>query len=216
MERGELRSGDRLPPERELAVQLGVSRPVLREALHALAALDLVQLRHGRGAFVTAGSVAAVAHRLSASLASGEHRAAKLRELFELRCVLEGAAAAWAAERATTGQLEALQATLAQSEAVFACDPLDARRAGEIDAHLHALIAASAANHTLVAVMATLLDELTRSRERSLAIPGRAVRSAQQHEHIVAAILARDSAGARTAMLEHLRDVEQSLLLATA
>ncbi|MDE3229632.1 MAG: FadR family transcriptional regulator, partial [Chloroflexota bacterium] len=56
IERGELRSGDRLPAERELAAQLGVSRTVLREALHTLAAYGLVDLQHGRGVFVAAGS----------------------------------------------------------------------------------------------------------------------------------------------------------------
>lgn len=216
MERGELRPGDRLPPERVLAVQLGVSRGVLREALHTLAALDLVQMRHGSGAYVTAGSAAALARRLSESLSAGgdgDRRAAKVRELFEIRSVLEGAAAAWAAERATTDQLAQLRGLLGESERIFAREPLDARHAGELDARLHALIAASAANHALVGVMATLLEELTQVRENSLAIPGRAARSAEQHAQIVAAILARDPAAARAAMLEHLHDVEQSLLM---
>ncbi len=214
VERGELRTGDRLPAERELAVRLGVSRPVVREALQTLAALGLVELRHGRGAFVTASSATAAARRLSTSLANGvgESAAARLRELFELRIVLEGAAAAWAAERATTQQLAELRAVLHESEAIFAHPPLDVAHAGEIDARLHALIAASAANHPLVHVMAVLLDELAHAREYSLAIPGRAARSAHQHAEIVEAITARDPIAARAAMLEHLSDVERSLL----
>jgi GntR family transcriptional repressor for pyruvate dehydrogenase complex len=60
--------------------------------------------------------------------------------------------------------------------------------------------------------MAALVDELAMARERSLAIPGRALRSLHQHESIVMAIEERDAAAARRAMLEHLNDVEQSIL----
>ena len=63
IEMGELRSVDRLPAERELAAQLGVSRTVLREALHTLAAYGLVDLQHGRGVFVAAGSAQAATQR---------------------------------------------------------------------------------------------------------------------------------------------------------
>src|SRR5919204_5269481 len=88
IESGQLTAGDRLPPERELAVQLNVSRTVLREALHTLAALGLIELQHGRGIFVTSGSAHATAQRLSASM-QADDSAARLRELFAIRRILE-------------------------------------------------------------------------------------------------------------------------------
>jgi GntR family transcriptional regulator, transcriptional repressor for pyruvate dehydrogenase complex len=214
VERGELTPGDRLPPERELAAQLGVSRTVLREALHTLAALGFVELRHGRGVFVTGGSAQATAQRLSASLGA-PGSAARVHELFEIRRVLEGAAAAWAAERASPEQVAELRDVVAQAGAVAGADEPDTALAGELDARLHALIAASAANHTLTLLMGSLLDELGVARGRSLTIPGRIARSVEQHERLVAAIAARDPAAARARMLEHLDDVERAILETT-
>ena len=71
----------------------------LREALHTLAAVGLVDLQHGRGVFITAGSTRATAERLTLALPVNDS-AQCLRDLFEIRRVLEGAAAEWAAERA--------------------------------------------------------------------------------------------------------------------
>src|SRR5919205_833269 len=89
VERGELTAGERLPPERELAAQLGVSRTVLREALHTLAALGLVESRHGRGVFIAGGSIQATAQRLSLALSTNSAHTqadsvAHIHELFEI------------------------------------------------------------------------------------------------------------------------------------
>ncbi len=211
VERGELVPGDRLPPERELATQLGVSRTVLREALHTLAAQGLVDLRHGRGVFITAGSAQAAAQRLSQSLGTDDY-SAQLHDLFEIRRTLEGTAAEWAAQRATDGQIIELRALLAKAAPIYDAEPIDATLAGVFDAQFHALIAASTENRTLMHLMAALVDELTAARSKSLAIPGRARRSFYQHIAIVDAIAARAAAGARACMLEHLNDVEQSIL----
>ena len=95
---GSLKPGDRLPPERELAVELGVSRPSLREAIQKLASKGMVQSRQGGGTYVT--------DRLESSFFDpwqdmmGAHP--NLREdMLEFRRMLEGQAAEWAAERAT-------------------------------------------------------------------------------------------------------------------
>ncbi|HEX8732532.1 MAG TPA: FadR/GntR family transcriptional regulator [Ktedonobacterales bacterium] len=211
IERGELRSGDRLPAERELAAQLGVSRTVLREALHTLAAYGLVDLQHGRGVFIAAGSAQAAAQRLTLAMIS-EETAPWLHELFEIRRTLEGVAAEWAALRATPQQIEELRANLVEGLAIYHSPGLDAAAAGALDARFHASLAAATNNRVLMSLMAALVDELAMARERSLAIPGRALRSLHQHESIVMAIEERDAAAARRAMLEHLNDVEQSIL----
>lgn len=211
IETGELRSGDRLPAERELAAQLGVSRTVLREALHTLAAYGLVELQHGRGVFVAAGSAHATAQRLALSMTSDE-ATPLLHDLFEVRRTLEGAAAEWAAERATPEQIADLRANLLEGIVLYQASQVDAAAAGALDARFHAALAAATNNRVLMSLMAALVDELAIARERSLAIPGRALRSLHQHEVVVMAIEERDAPAARRAMLEHLNDVEESIL----
>lgn len=211
IEMGELRAGDRLPAERDLAAQLGVSRTVLREALHTLAAYGLVDLQHGRGVFVAAGSAQAATQRLTLAMIS-EETTPWLHDLFEIRRTLEGAAAEWAAERATPQQIEELRANLSEGLAFYRSQQVDAAAAGALDARFHAALAAATNNRVLMSLMAALVDELAIARERSLAIPGRALRSLHQHESVVMAIEERDATTARRAMLEHLNDVEQSIL----
>ena len=215
--KGELTPGDRLPPERELATQLGVSRTVLREALATLAALGLVESRHGRGVFIVGGSIQATAQRLSLALTPHGSDAqadsvARIRELFEIRRVLEGAAAEWAAQRATEEQIAEMREVLAKDRALRTAEPVDTTLISELDGQLHALLAASTANRMLVLLMAALLDELSLARGKSLLIPGRILRSLEQHEALLDAIAAHDSVAARIHMLAHLSDVEQTIL----
>lgn len=217
VERGELSVGERLPPERELAVQLGVSRSVLREAIATLAALGLVESRHGRGVFIVGGSVQASAQRLSSALGSNgvqtqTENVARVRELFEIRRVLEGTAAEWAAQRATDEQIAEMREVLAKDRKARTAEPIDTTLISELDGRLHALIVACTANRMLLLLMAALLDELSLARSESLTIPGRIVRSSHQHEALVEAIAARDARSARVRMLEHINDVEQTIL----
>jgi len=221
VERGQLKPGERLPPERELAAQLGVSRTALREALHTLAALELVEVRHGRGVFVVGDSVQATVQRLSLALSeqpatagssASSEAIARLRELFDIRRVLEGAAAEWAAQRATSEQIAEMRTILASDRAARTAEQVDSALISELDGRLHALIAASTTNRTLMLLMAVLLDELAQARNRSLALPGRITRSLYQHEALVSAIATHDVAGARAAMLEHVNDVERTIL----
>ncbi len=217
VERGVLSVGERLPPERELAVQLGVSRSVLREAIATLAALGLVESRHGRGVFIVGGSIQASAQRLSSALGSNRTQSqaesvARIRELFEIRCVLEGTAAEWAAQRATDEQIAEMHEVLAKDREARTADTVDTTLISEIDGRLHALIVACTANRMLLLLMAALLDELFLARSESLAIAGRILRSSHQHEALVQAIAAHDAGSARKRMLEHINDVEQTIL----
>lgn len=220
VERGELTPGDRLPPERELAAQLGVSRTVLREALATLAALGLVESRHGRGVFIVAGSMQATAQRLSLALSASESAgqsrenddAARIHELFEIRRVLEGAAAEWAAQRASEEQIAEMRAAVERDRALRSTPSPDRTLINELDGQLHALLAGSTANRMLVLLMAALLDELAISRSQSLQIPGRIIRSIKQHEALIEAIAAHDPLAAHSCMIDHLNDVEQAIV----
>ncbi|RAQ94281.1 FadR/GntR family transcriptional regulator [Thermogemmatispora tikiterensis] len=215
VEQGVLTPGERLPPERELAAQLRVSRTALREALHTLAALGLVEARHGRGVFVVGGSLQATAQRLSLALEAREteeESVARIRQLFEIRRVLEGAAAEWAALRAQPEQIAEMQTVLARDRALRTAEEVDRALISELDGQLHALIAASTANRLLVLLMASLLDELATARSRSLVLPERIKRSLEQHAAIVEAIAAHDPLAARASMIAHLDDVEQAIV----
>jgi GntR family transcriptional repressor for pyruvate dehydrogenase complex len=199
---GRLKSGDRLPPERDLAEKFVVSRTSVREALRALETLGLLEIRAGEGTFVRATSVDALVEPLALAMASQREAIA---ELFEARRILEPAIAALAAERATPDDVREMDRILAaQSSAVAA-----GGSGVEQDARFHAAIATAAHNRTITLVVNRIMDVLTQSREESLSAAGRPERSHHDHRQVFAAITGRDPDAARRAMLEHLLAVER-------
>src|SRR5919206_3866446 len=110
IERGALRPGDRLPAERNLAMQIGVSRPSVRAGLHALAAMGVVRSRHGSGTYIPAGPPSLGSEPLS--FLAALHGVTR-DQMYEARRILEIEAAGLAAERATSEHL----ATLAEEVA---------------------------------------------------------------------------------------------------
>ena len=135
-----LSPGDRLPPERQLADLLAVSRPSLREALHTLQAQGLVQIKHGQGTFV---QEPIVAQELRASMMSSTH---DLNELYDAREVLEVPAAKWAASKATKEDIRMLRTTLNQIDTISATLPIDYDQLQELDAKFHLTIVEIAGN----------------------------------------------------------------------
>src|SRR6185503_9979364 len=107
---GELGPGDRLPPERELAARLGVSRSTLREAIRGLEMMRVLQVRHGGGIFVT--SLDAPLLLEAAGFAMQLMRDHEVVELLEVRAILEGSAAALASARMTDEDLRVLSLRL--------------------------------------------------------------------------------------------------------
>src|SRR6187431_2029936 len=105
IDRGRLRPGDRLPAERELATQIGVSRPSVRAGLHALAAMGVVRSRHGSGTYIPDGPPLLGSEPLS--FLAALHGFTR-DEMYEARRILEVGAAGLAAERATPEQLATL------------------------------------------------------------------------------------------------------------
>jgi GntR family transcriptional repressor for pyruvate dehydrogenase complex len=199
---GHLKSGDRLPPERDLAERFRVSRTSVREAMRTLESTGLVEIRPGEGAFVRQVAIEALVEPLAVMILG--HRAA-IRELFEARRLLEPPIAALAARRATAEEVAELRRILdAQAGEV------EAGRTGlGQDAQFHAAIAHSTHNQAITRIVTTLVDLLAQSREESLSTPGRPQRSHDDHRRILAAIEARDARGAERAMLGHLVAVEQ-------
>jgi len=198
---GRLKSGDRLPPERDLAEKFVVSRTSVREALRALESLGLLEIRPGEGTFVREVSVDALIEPLALIMASQREA---IGELFEARRLLEPAIAALAARRATPDEIHEMERILEeQGKEVTAGKTGFAQ-----DAQFHAAMGAAAHNRAIMRVQHGLMDLLTQSREESLNTPGRPTRSHEDHRRILAAIAARDADGARQATLDHLEAVE--------
>jgi GntR family transcriptional regulator, transcriptional repressor for pyruvate dehydrogenase complex len=207
IESGQVVPGDRLPAERDLARAFNVSRAALREAMRRLAAMGLVEIRWGKGVFIRATDLDFVLERL-APLMLGH---GQIIDLYEVRRQLEVAAAGWSAERATAAERAELAALTA--EAVVARGRLaeDAAYAREFDRRYHNMIAVLSHNGVVLRIMVSLLDLLGELRQRSFAIPGRALRSLEEHQQISAAIVGGEPAAARQAMLAHLLNAEAAI-----
>ncbi|HXH07573.1 MAG TPA: FadR/GntR family transcriptional regulator [Vicinamibacterales bacterium] len=199
IERGELRPGDRLPAERDLAERIGVSRPTVRAGLRALAAMGVVQSRHGSGTYIPGGPPVLASEPLSFLAVlhgfTGE-------EMYEARRILEVGAAGLAAERATPDQI----ATLAEEVAnLFAS--LDAPQVFLVhDINFHRALAAASGN-PIVASLVEMVSALYYERRRRTAerAAARDLRdAAEAHRRIYQAVKARDPEAARAAMNEHL------------
>ena len=202
---GKLKSGDRLPPERELAERFRVSRPSVREALRALESMGLIEIRLGEGTFVREISVDSLVEPLALVMLTQREA---VRELFEARRLLEPAIAGLAARRSTGEEIHEMERILEEHAREVA-----AGRTGLAqDAAFHAAIANSARNRAITRIVHALIDLLTQSREEALQVPGRAARSHQDHRRILEAIRQRDPAIAQRAMLDHLVAVERLIM----
>jgi GntR family transcriptional repressor for pyruvate dehydrogenase complex len=198
---GRLKSGDRLPPERELAERFRVSRTSVREALRALESTGLIEIRAGEGAFVREVSVESLVEPLALVILNQREA---ITELYEARRVLEPPIAGLAARRASAEELAEMARILDDQAREVA-----AGRTGlSQDAAFHTAIGQAAHNRAITRIVAALMDLLTQTREESLQTPGRPQRSHQDHRRVLAAIQAGDDEGARQAMLAHLIAVE--------
>ena len=199
IERGALRPGDRLPAERDLASQIGVSRPSVRAGLHALAAMGVVRSRHGSGTFIPAGPPALAPEPLS--FLAALHGFSR-DEMYEARRVLEVGAAGLAAERATSDQL----ATLADEVTSLFALMHDAQAFLVHDVAFHRIVAASSGN-PILAALTEMVSALYYERRRKTAVraANRDLRAAAEaHRRIYQAIRAHDADSARRAMHDHL------------
>lgn len=202
---GRLKSGDQLPPERDLAEKFVVSRTSVREALRALESLGLVEIRPGEGTFVRAVSIETLIEPLALMMLSQREAIA---ELFEARRLLEPTIASLAARRATPEELQEMERILeAQAREIAA------GRTGLVqDSQFHDAIAGAAHNHAISRLVHGILDLLAQNREESLNTPGRPTRSHQDHRRVLDAIRRRDEAAAEQAMRDHLVAVEGLVL----
>ena len=200
---GILRPGDQLPTERELTDSFRVGRSSVREALRMLESQGVIRDASG-GSFVVAEAVNPLNSSFRLLLALDER--AGLRDLFELRRILECEAAALAAERRSDAHLEAMDAAIAaMSDGV---GELAGERFIDADLHFHLALADATDNRLIVHSMRAVRDTLRRALITVYAIPGSPQSAIGEHRAIRAAVAARQATRARKAMALHLARVE--------
>jgi GntR family transcriptional repressor for pyruvate dehydrogenase complex len=203
IERGELRPGQRLPAERGLAKQIGVSRSSVRAGLRSLAAMRVLETRHGSGTFVSNGPPTLGSEPLSFLAALHGFGAG---EMFEARRMLEVGIVGLAAERARTDQL----ASIAEEVADCFASVDDAQAFLVHDIRFHRAVAAASGNPILASVV-EMVSALFYERRRQTADRARDLREpAQLHRRIYQAIRARDRERAQALMNEHLLHAQTS------
>lgn len=197
---GVLKPGDALPPQRQLASQLGVSLSSLREALHALSAIGVIQVKRGCGTFVCDHPADSLVKQLDWALLLQEE---ETRELFEARRVIDVSMAGYAAERATEEQIAHLIALFEEMMESWKARDLD--RLDEQDVRFHLAVAEAAGNSLLLHLAQSLYAVVDQFIQ---AVPHTKV-GMENHRRVLKAIVERDPAEARTAMRVLLDKTEQ-------
>jgi GntR family transcriptional repressor for pyruvate dehydrogenase complex len=195
----------KLPSERELMRQLRVGRSTVREALNGLALLNVVEIRHGQGAFV-ASQEQPQPEALDAALSRGV-----TTELLEVRLLVEVAMAGFAAERATPEDLASIEATLVAYEHVL--------QAGEESVHqgarFHLRLMEAGHNDVLLGLIRRYTTHLLEGEERGAALERRSQRHDEgftKHRDLFEAIRSRDPAFARARMQAHLEQSAEEVV----
>jgi DNA-binding FadR family transcriptional regulator len=202
----DMRPGDRLPPERELAAQLGVSRPSVREAMIALETAGLVEVRTGSGTYIREISSPGA---FVLPWATQNDAGPGVREQFQARKLVEPEVAALAVESITDAEIDALVSAVDRAEKCFR----DGRSAEEDDYFFHVSLAESTRNTVLAGLVRHLWD--LRRSEMWKTIRARIVTSAHlkqviaDRRLIIDALRRRDAKAARTTMRRYIREAER-------
>ncbi|TIH40079.1 FadR/GntR family transcriptional regulator [Subtercola vilae] len=207
--RGELRPGDRLPPEAELSERLGLSRNSLREAVKALELIRVLDVRRGDGTYVTSLEPGLLLEAVQ--FVVDLHQDQSVLELFEVRRILESSAAALAATRMTPDALTDLRRSV---DLAAATD--DVAALVEHDLDFHRRIAAASRNDYLSTLLDALSSKTVRARLwRGITEENAAGRTLSEHAAIVEAIAAGDAELAKGLVTAHIAGIEGWIRRAT-
>jgi DNA-binding FadR family transcriptional regulator len=197
---GELKAGDRLLAERELALALGVSRPVLREALRSLAMLGLLDIQHGRGAFVRAADASVLGQALTLCLAPEPNI---LDDVLQARIAIECQAIRLACERASERDLQGIAGTL--DTLVDSLD--DPERGGPADYAFHFAIVRASSSGSLMKIYEAISPLLMRShverRRDTFREPAITAHLVDAHREVFLSLARRDPDAAERRLREH-------------
>ncbi len=212
---GELKAGDRLLPERELSLALGVSRPVLREALRSLAMLGLLDIQHGRGAFVRAADASVLGQALTLCLAPEPNI---LDDVMQARIAIECQAIRLACERASERDLKAISATLE----TLVESLMDPEAGGRADYDFHLGIVTASGSVALIKIYEAIAPLLMRShverRRDTFQEPAITSHLGDAHREVFLSLARRDPDEAERRLREHFKigdDMRRATLIST-
>lgn len=200
---GNLKAGDKLPTENELASALQVSRPVIREALRGLSILGVMESRQGGRCYVTDLSPSRLVTPLQMVIAIDE---SNVEALYEARVEVEGSILKLAAVRVTDEDLEQMR-TLVKTGYQLVSDPVGFR---VLDFEFHKTLIALASNPFMERVALSLYELGIEYRRVASETDGVIARSATEHEAIVSALATRNPDKAAKAMREHLNSIART------
>lgn len=200
-----LQPGDKLPPERELCELIGVSRPVLREALKALQVMNIINIRQGAGAFVRSLEPENIMEHLDIVF----HLDSSLyHDLYEARRVLESSVAQMAATRITDDELAAIEENIRRA----ADKTNDEDVFYQLDLEMHNMILKAANNRVMPVFMQSINKLVLMMREKTNAQPRIRQNTIRDHVQILDALKKRDANAAGRAMEQHIANVEKAFL----
>lgn len=206
--RGELRNGDRLPTERELAEQFQASRTAVREAMKTLAQKGLVDLRPGRGTIVIDGTSQALRDSLDRVMRVSQQESE--RHLVEVREILEPEIAVLAAARATEQDIADLRMAVADMDAHM--DEAEAFIAA--DNRFHQVLARATQNGLILTLIEPIMALLSEQRLHIFSVNGGPQRGQVHHKQLLEALVHHDPEAARAAMRAHLHQVRTDVTAA--
>jgi GntR family transcriptional regulator, transcriptional repressor for pyruvate dehydrogenase complex len=204
---GELRSGDRLPTERELAEQFHVSRTGVREAMKILAQKGLVDMRPGRGTIVIDGAHEAMQDSIGLAMKLKLGEVGGSDKLVEVREILETEIAALAAARATEKEIAAMrEAIRVMDESLNDADAFIAA-----DNHFHEALAQATQNTLILILVNSIVNLLSEQRKQIFETEGGPQRGQFHHRRILESVIRHDPEAARDAMRAHLQQVREDV-----
>ena len=200
---GELKVGDQLPSERELAEQFAVSRTAVREAIKTLREKGLVEILVGRGTFIANGTNDIVRHTLSLLMKFDSTNG--FINMVEVREIMEPEIAAVAATRITDEYIAAMQEAMDKMEAAMN----DVEAFVEADLDFHLALAEATQNPMIPALLDPIINLLREQRILTTQIKGVAQHGQYNHKIIIEAVKRRDPEAAREAMRCHLEQIRR-------
>ena len=203
VKRNELKPGDKLPPERELAEKLSISRNSLREAFRVLESRGLIKSKPGEGRFIR--EIRNNSHNNTENIILSLEKSSIL-ELLEAREIFEVKIAKIAAQRAIPEDIELIERALNKMNEE---EGLKDDKKTESDTEFHLAIAGASHNFVFVNIIKLHLDLLKETRGKTWQMPGRREKQYQEHRAILQAIKKHNSKKAGEAMLKHLKNIRK-------
>ena len=205
IQNGKFKVGERIPGERDMALELNVSRNTVREAYKILEAYGYLIARHGTGFFIAPES-----EQIRKMMGSFILSNSQVNDLFDARRLLEEKIVELAAINRTEEQVKKLEEIVLDANRIASGDGSYVELSG-YDSKFHLYLAKMSGNEIIYRIMHHLIDLLAKARSHSIQIPKRAKKSIMEHAEILKAIKDGNDSLAKVLMKEHLDSVENSM-----